>query len=95
MRTLVLIVPIIDTRKNSGFKEVLKMIKSLNMGAKVVTTNPLVTLPDEIFSNILKYLGWGDVGRLDTAFLNHETRNSYLFALQLMKVKVEDKRFWE
>ena len=55
----------------------------------MATTNPLVSLPVEIFSNILKYLDWGDVGRLDTAFSNRDTRNSYLFALQLRKVKVE------
>ena len=63
------------------------------MGTKMTTTNPLVSLPDAIFSNILEYLDWGDVGRLDTAFLNLETRNSYLFALQLMKVKVE-RNIW-
>ena len=65
-----------------------------SMGPKMATTNPLVSLPMEIFSNILEYLGWGDVGRLDSAFLNRETRNSYLFALQLRKVKVERNGFW-
>ena len=65
------------------------------MGAKMATTNPLVGLPVEIFSNIQEYLDWGDMGRLDTAFLNRETRNSYLFALQLRKVKVERNGFWE
>ena len=69
--------------------------ESLNVGAKIATTNPLVGLPDAIFSNILEYLDWGDVGRLDTAFLNRETRNSYLFALQLRNVKVERHGFWE
>ena len=39
----------------------------------MATTNPLVSLPVEIFSNILEYLDWGDVGRLDTAFLNRES----------------------
>ena len=68
--------------------------KSLNVGAKIATTNPLVSLPDAIFSNILEYLDWGDMGRLDTAFFNRDTRNSYLFALQLMKVKVERNEFW-
>ena len=34
------------------------------------------------------------MGRLDTAFLNRETRNSYLFALQLRKVKVERNGLW-
>ena len=66
-----------------------------NIGAKMTTTCPLVSLPVEIFSNILEYLGWGDVGRLDTAFLNRDTRNSYLFALQLRKVKVERNEFWK
>ena len=62
----------------------------------MATTNPLVSLPVEIFSNFLEYLEWGDVGRLDTAFLNRKTRNSYLFALQLRKVKVERRNeFWE
>ena len=56
---------------------------------EMATTNPLVSLPVEIFSNIIEYLDWGDVGRLDTAFLNREMRNSYLFALQLRKVEVE------
>ena len=69
--------------------------KSLNVGAKIATTNPLVSLPDAIFSNILEYLDWGDMGRLDTAFFNRDTRNSYLFALQLMKVKVERNEFWK
>ena len=61
---------------------------------EMAATNPLVSLPVEIFSNILEYLGWGDVGRLDTAFLNRETRNGYLFALQLREVKVEGNMFW-
>ena len=65
-----------------------------NIGAKMATTNPLVSLPVEIFSNILEYLGWSDVGRFDTAFLNRNTRNSYLFALQLRKVKVKRNGFW-
>ena len=65
-----------------------------NMGTEMTTTNPLVSLPVEIFSNILEYLDWSDVVRLDTAFLNRETRNSYLFALQLRKVKVERNRYW-
>ena len=65
-----------------------------NMGAKMTTTNPLVSLPVEIFNNILEYLGWADVGRLDTAYLNRETRNSYLFALQLRMVKVKRNKFW-
>ena len=60
----------------------------------MATINPLVSLPVEIFSNILEYLDWGDVGRLDTAFLNRDMRNSYLFALQLKKVKVERNEFW-
>ena len=66
-----------------------------NMGTKMAATNPLVSLPVEIFGNILEYLDWGDVGRLDTAFLNRDTRNSYLFVLQLRKVKVERNGFWE
>ena len=64
------------------------------MDTEMATTNPLVSLPVEMFSNILEYLDWGDVGRLDTAFLDHETRDSYLFALQLRKVKVERNEFW-
>ena len=68
--------------------------KSLDMDSKMATINPLVSLPVEIFSNILEYLDWGDVGRLDSAFLNRDTRNSYLFALQLRKVKVERNEFW-
>ena len=55
--------------------------KSLDIDTEMATTNPLVSLPMEIFSNILEYLDWGDVGRLDTAFLNREARNSCLFAL--------------
>ena len=55
----------------------------------MATTDSLISLPDAIFGSILEYLDWGDVGRLDTAFLNRKTRNSYLFALQLRKVKVE------
>ena len=69
--------------------------KSLNVGAKIATTNLLVSLPVEMFSNILEYLDWGDVGRLDTAFLNRDTRNSYLFALQLRNVRVERDEFWK
>ena len=61
----------------------------INMDTEMATTIPLVSLPIEMFSNILEYLDWGDVGRLDTAFLNRDTRNSYLFALQLRTVKVE------
>ena len=68
--------------------------KSLDIDTEMATTNPLVSLPMEIFSNILEYLDWGDVGRLDTAFLNRDTRNSYLLALQLRKVKVERNEFW-
>ena len=64
------------------------------MDTEMATTNPLVSLPMEIFSNILEYLDWGDLGRLDTAFLNRDTRNSYLLALQLRKVKVERNGFW-
>ena len=60
-----------------------------------MTTKSLSSLPVEIFSNILEYLDWGDVGRLDTAFLNRETRNSYLFALQLRNVNVERNGYWE
>ena len=63
---------------------------SINM----TRTSPLVSLPDMIFSNILEYLDWGDVGRLDTAFLSRSTRDSYLFALQLRKVKVVRSDFW-
>ena len=59
------------------------------------TANSFATLPDAIFCNILEYLDWGDVGRLDTAYLNSKTRNGYLFALQLRKVKVEDNWFWK
>ena len=65
------------------------------MGTKMAPTNPLVSLPIEIFSNILEYLDWGDVGRLDTAFLNRDTRDSYLFALQLIEMMVERNEFWE
>ena len=64
------------------------------MGTKMATMVSLATLPLEIFSNILEYVDWGDVGRLDTAFLNHDTRKSYLFALQLREVKVERNWFW-
>ena len=60
----------------------------------MATINTLVSLPVEILSNIFEYLDWGDVGRLDTAFLNRDTRNSYLFALQLREVKVERNGFW-
>ena len=66
-----------------------------SMDTEMATTNPLVSLPVEIFSNILEYLGLWDVGRLDTAFLNRDTRDSYLVALQLRKVKVERNWFWE
>ena len=60
------------------------------------TTKSFTSLPDTIFSNILEYLDWGDVGRLDTAFLNRSTRDSYLFALQLGKVKVDGRvGFWK
>ena len=34
------------------------------------------------------------MGRLDTAFLSRETRNIYLFALQLRKMKVERNELW-
>ena len=60
----------------------------------MTATNRFAVLPVEIFSNILEYLGLGDVGRLDTAYLNRKTRNSYLFALQLRKAKVERIWFW-
>ena len=69
--------------------------KSLDMDTEMVAINPLVSLPVEIFSNILESLDWVDVGRLDTAFLNRDTRNSYLFALQLRKVNVERNGFWK
>ena len=65
-----------------------------SMDTEMTTANPLVSLPVEIFSNILEYLDWGDVGRLDTAFLNRKTRDSYLFALQLREVKVERNELW-
>ena len=65
------------------------------MGTEMATTSSLVSLPVEIFSNILEYLDWGDVGRLDTAFLNRDTRNSYLFALQLRRMEVERNEFWK
>ena len=65
-----------------------------NMDTEMTTTNQLVGLPADIFSNILEYLDWSDVGRLDTAFLNREMRNSCLFTLQLRKVKVERNEFW-
>ena len=61
----------------------------MTITAGMATTDSLISLPDAIFGSILEYLDWGDVGRLDTAFLNRKTRNSYLFALQLRKVKVE------
>ena len=64
------------------------------MGTEMAATTSLASLPVEIFSNILEYLDWGDVGRLDTAFLNRDTRNSYLFALQLRNVKVVRNVFW-
>ena len=61
----------------------------------MATTNPLVSLPVEIFSNILEYLDWGDVGRSDTAFLNRKTRNGYLLAVKLRNAKVErNNEFW-
>ena len=66
-----------------------------NMGTKMMTINPLVSLPVEIFSNILEYLVWFDVGRLDTAFLNRDTRNSYFLPLKSIKVKVKRNAFWE
>ena len=47
--------------------------KSRNMDTEMTTTIPLVSLPDAIFSNILEYLDWSDVSRLDTAFLNSIT----------------------
>ena len=62
---------------------------------EIATTNPFRVLPDAMYCSILEYLDWGDVGRLDTAFLNRETRNSYLFALQLIRVKVKRNRFWK
>ena len=65
------------------------------MDTEMTATNRFAVLPVEIFSNILEYLDWSDVGRLDTAFLNRETRNTYLFALQLRKVKVERNEFLE
>ena len=65
-----------------------------NIDTEMATANSLVSLPVEIFSIILEYLDWGDVGRLDTAFLNRDTRNSYSLALQLREVKVERNGFW-
>ena len=65
-----------------------------SMGTVMTKNNPLVSLPDAILSNILEYLDWCDVGRLDTAFLNRQIRNSYLFALQFRKVEVERHQFW-
>ena len=41
-----------------------------------------------------RYLGWGDVGRFDTALLKRNARSIYLDALKLRKVKVERNRFW-
>jgi hypothetical protein len=40
-------------------------------------------------------LDWGEVGRLDTALLDRNMRKSYLDALKLRKVKVEQNEFWE
>ena len=65
-----------------------------NMDTELAATNPLVGLPVELFSNILEYFDWGDVGRSDTALLNRDTRNGYLSALQLRKAKVENNEFW-
>ena len=59
----------------------------------MTTTKLLVSLPVEIFSNILEYLGWGDMGRLDTAFLNRDMRKRFLDTLQFTKVKVERNEF--
>ena len=80
--------------KESLAKIMTRRMTTRSMGAKIAATNPLASLPVEIFSNILEYLDWGYVGRLDTAFLNRETRNSYLFALKMRKVKVEPNGFW-
>ena len=67
-----------------------------DVGTEMATTNPLDSLPVELFSNVLEYLDWRDVGRLDTAFLNRDTRNSFLFALfQLRKVRIERDEFWK
>ena len=48
-----------------------------NMDTEMATTNPLVSLPDAIFGNILEYLDWGDVGRLDTG--NRQSVNTDQF----------------
>ena len=57
-------------------------------------TKSLADLPDAIFCNIIEYLDWGEVGRLDTAVLDRNMRKSYLVALKLRKVKVERNWLW-
>ena len=59
-----------------------------------MTAKSLADLPDTIFCNILEYLDWGEVARLDNAVLDRNVRKSYLVALKLRKVKVGRNRFW-
>ena len=59
----------------------------------MTATNRFAVLPVEIFSNILEYLDWSDLGRLDTALINRFMRNGYLGALKIRKMKVERNEF--
>ena len=49
----------------------------------MMTTKSFADLPDTIFCNIIEYLDWYEVARLDTALLDRNARNSYLDALKL------------
>ena len=64
------------------------------INSKMMTTKLFADLPDTIFCNIIEYLDWGEVGRLDNAVLDRNMRNSYLVALKLRKVEVEGNWFW-
>ena len=60
-----------------------------------MTAKSFADLPDTIFCNIIEYLDWGEVARLDTAVLDRNMRKSYLGALLMIrKVKVERNEFW-
>ena len=63
------------------------------MKSKMMTTKSFADLPDTIFCNIIEYLDWYDVTIFDNVLLNRSMRHSYLAALKLRKVKVEQNRF--
>ena len=70
------------------------LYRNTGINSKMTTTKSFADLPDAIFCNIIEYLDWGEVARLDNAVLDRNMRKSYLVALKLRKVEVERNEFW-